>query len=203
MGQGFRKPHILTTFCSKSATSACHTFTKLYSPVENLEAFLHVEFHLSSSSGTYLSANPRWLFWGRGSENRTFSALFAPKNAISTWCIFTKLYSPVDMGKALLHVERHCSSTSGTYPGANPRCISANPSLCSNSETAWPIFFKFTVQSCSVANLMHVKRQLFICIISDTFPSRFCPKSANFRGVGYSNCLISVTVQCISMPFQI
>ena len=31
---------------------------------------------------------------------------------------------------------------------------------------------------------MHVKRQLFICIISDTFPSRFCPKSANFRGVG-------------------
>ena len=31
---------------------------------------------------------------------------------------------------------------------------------------------------------MHVKRQPFICIISDTFPSRFCPKSANFRGVG-------------------
>ena len=31
---------------------------------------------------------------------------------------------------------------------------------------------------------MHVKWQPFICIISDTFPSRFCPKSANFRGVG-------------------
>ena len=31
---------------------------------------------------------------------------------------------------------------------------------------------------------MHLKQQLFICIISNTFPSRFCPKSANFRGVG-------------------
>ena len=30
---------------------------------------------------------------------------------------------------------------------------------------------------------MHVKRQLFICIISDTFPSRFCPK-VQFLGVG-------------------
>ena len=71
LGQGFRKPHILTTFCSKNATSTCRTFTKLYSPVQNLEAFLCVKYHLSSPSGTYLSANPRWLFWGRGSENRT------------------------------------------------------------------------------------------------------------------------------------
>ena len=39
---------------------------------------------------------------------------------------------------------------------------------------------------------MHVKRQLFICIISDTFPSRFCPKSAIFGGWGHSNILISV-----------
>ena len=31
---------------------------------------------------------------------------------------------------------------------------------------------------------MHVKQQPFICIISDTFPSRFWPKSATFRGVG-------------------
>ena len=31
---------------------------------------------------------------------------------------------------------------------------------------------------------MHVKRQPFIWIIFDTFPSRFCPKSANFWGVG-------------------
>ena len=107
------------------------------------------------------------------------------------------------MGKAFLHVERHCSSTSGTYPSANPRSISANPSWCSNSETAWSIFFKFTVQSYFVANLMHVKRQPFICIISDTFPSRFCPKSANFGGWGYSNGLISVTLQCISMLFHI
>ena len=29
-----------------------------------------------------------------------------------------------------------------------------------------------------------MKRQSFICIISDTFPSRFCPKSAHFKGVG-------------------
>ena len=78
----------------------------------------------------------------------------------------------------------HPSSTSGTYLGANPRCISANPSLCSNLEIAWSILFKFTVQSCSVANLMHVKRQPFISIIFDTFPTRFCPKSENFRGVG-------------------
>ena len=35
-----------------------------------------------------------------------------------------------------------------------------------------------------VANLMHVKHQPFICIIFDTFPSRFCPKSAIFWGVG-------------------
>ena len=82
LGQGFQKPHILTTFCSKNATSTHRTFTKLYSPVENLEAFLRVKFHLSSSSGTYLSANPRWLFWGRGSENRTFWALFAPKTQL-------------------------------------------------------------------------------------------------------------------------
>ena len=82
LGQGFRKPHILTTFISKNATSTCRTFTKLYSPVENLEAFLRVKFHLSSPSGTYLSANPRWLFWGRGSENRTFWALFAPKTQL-------------------------------------------------------------------------------------------------------------------------
>ena len=82
MGQGFRKPHILTTFCSKNATSTCCTFTKLYSPVENLEAFLLVKFHPSSFSGTYLSANPRWYFWGRGSENRTFWALFAPKTQL-------------------------------------------------------------------------------------------------------------------------
>ena len=41
---------------------------------------------------------------------------------------------------------------------------------------------------------MHVKRQLFICIISDTFPSRFCPKSAIFGGWGHLNGLISVTV---------
>ena len=39
---------------------------------KNLEAFLCVKYHLSSPSGTYLSANPRWLFWGRGSENHTF-----------------------------------------------------------------------------------------------------------------------------------
>ena len=32
---------------------------------------------------------------------------------------------------------------------------------------------------------MNVKRQLFICIISDTFPSRFCPKSAIFGGMGW------------------
>ena len=31
---------------------------------------------------------------------------------------------------------------------------------------------------------MHVKQQPFIWIIFDTFPSRFCPKSANFWGVG-------------------
>ena len=82
LGQGFRKPHILTTFCSKNATSTCCNFTKLYSPVENLEAFLRVKFHLSSPSGTYLSANPRWHFWGRGSENRTFWALFALKTQL-------------------------------------------------------------------------------------------------------------------------
>ena len=82
MGQGFRKPHILTTFCSKNATFTCRTFTKLYSPVENLEGFLRVKFHLSSPSETYLSANPRWLFWGRGSENHTFWALFAPKTQL-------------------------------------------------------------------------------------------------------------------------
>ena len=147
MGQGFRKPHILGSFCSKNATSTHCTFTKLYSPVENLEAFLRVKFYPSSPSGTYLSANPRWLFWGRGSEKPHILGTFCTKNATSTWRTFTKLYRPFDMGKAFLHVEQHCSSTSGTYPGANPRCISANPSLCSNSETAWPIFFKFTVPS--------------------------------------------------------
>ena len=82
LGQGFRKPHILTSFCPKNATSTHRTFTKLYSPVENLEALLRVKFHLSSSLGTYLSANPRWLFWGRGSENRTFWALFALKTQL-------------------------------------------------------------------------------------------------------------------------
>ena len=80
--QGFRKPHILTTFCSKNATSTCCTFTKLYSPVKNLEAFLRVKYHLSSPSGTYFSANPRWLFWGRGSENHTFWPLFALKTQL-------------------------------------------------------------------------------------------------------------------------
>ena len=79
MGQGFRKPHILTTFCSKNATSTCCTFTKLYSPVKNLQTFLRVKYHLSSTLGSYLSANPRWLFWGRGSENHTFWPLFALK----------------------------------------------------------------------------------------------------------------------------
>ena len=82
LGQGFRKPHILTTFCSKNTTSTCRTFTKLYSPVQNLEAFLRVKFHLSSPSGTYLSANPRWHFWGSGSENHTFWALFTLKTQL-------------------------------------------------------------------------------------------------------------------------
>ena len=82
MGQGFRKPHILTTFCSKNATSSCLTSTKLYSSVKNLKGFLRGKFCLSSPSGTYLSANPRWLFWGRGSENHTFWALFAPKTQL-------------------------------------------------------------------------------------------------------------------------
>ena len=82
LGQGFRKPHILTTFCSKNATFTCRNFTKLYSPVENLEAFLRVKFHFSSPSGTYLSANPRWHFWGRGSKNHTFWPLFALKTQL-------------------------------------------------------------------------------------------------------------------------
>ena len=47
---------------------------------------------------------------------------------------------------------------------------------------------------------MHVKWQLFICIISDTFPSRFCPKSAHFRGLGLlkqlnpRNCAVHLNV---------
>ena len=176
---------------------------QLYSPVDNLKAFLHVKYHLSSPSGTYLSANPRWHFWGRGSENRTFWALFTLKMQLLLGAPSANYTVQFYIVKAFPHVERHCSSTSGTYPGANPRCLSANPSCCSNLETAGSIFFKFTVQSSPVANLMHVKRQPFICIISDTFPSSFCPKSANFWGVGYSNGLISVTVQCTSTPFQI
>ena len=79
LGQWFRKPHIFTTFCSKNAISTCCTLTKLYSPVKNLQGFLRVKYHLSSPSGTYLSTNPRWHFWGRGSENHTFWALFALK----------------------------------------------------------------------------------------------------------------------------
>ena len=78
-----------------------------------------------------------------------------------------------------------------------------NPSWPSNSKTPRSIFFKLTVPSCFVANLMHVKRHLSTSIISNTFPSRFCPKSANFGGWGYSNGLISVTVWCTSTPFQI
>ena len=79
-----------------------------------------------------------WPFWGRGSETAhlttfllrksrvapfeagfqkpDFLCTFCSKNITSTWRTFTKLYSPVDMGKALLHVERHPSRTSGTYP---------------------------------------------------------------------------------------
>ena len=38
------------------------------------------------------------------------------------------------------------------------------------------------MQSSSVANLMHVKRHLSTSIISNTFPLRFCPKSAIFGG---------------------
>ena len=143
------------------------------------------------------------LLLGQGFWKPHILDTFYPKNTTSTWFKFTKLYSPVYIVKAFLHVEQHLSSTLGTYPGANPRSLSANPSWCSNSETTWSIFFKFTVQLSPVANFMHVKRQLFICIIFDTFPSKFCPKSANFWGVGYSNGLISVTVQCTSTPFQI
>ena len=145
----------------------------------------------------------RKLHFGQGFRKPHILTIFCSKIATSTWCTFTKLYSLVYIIKAFPHVEQHCSITSGTYPSANPRYISANPSSCSNSETAWSIFFKFTVPSCFVANLMHVKRQSFICIIFDTFPSRFCPKSANFRGWGYSNSLISVTMRCTSMSFQI
>ena len=121
---------------------------------------------------------------GQGFRKPHILGTFCSKNTTSTWRIFTKLYSPVYIIKALLHVEQHCSSPSGTYPGANPRSISANPSWPSNSKTAQSISFKLTVPSCFLANLMHVKRHLSISIISDTFPSRFCPKSANFRGVG-------------------
>ena len=140
---------------------------------------------------------------GQGFRKPHIFTTFSSKNATSTGRTFTKLYSPVDMGKALLHVERHCSSTSGTYPGANPRSILANPSWPSNSKTAWSIFFKLTVPSSFLANLMHVKRHLSTSIISDTFPSRFCPKSAIFGGWGHSNGLISVTVWCTSTLFQI
>ena len=84
---------------------------------------------------------------GQGFQKPHILTTFCSENATSTWRTFIKLYSPVDMGKALLHVERHPSSTSGTYPGANPRCLSANPSWCSSSETTWSIFFKFTVHS--------------------------------------------------------
>ena len=100
-------------------------------------------------------------------------------------------------------MEWHCSCTLGTYPSANPRYLSANPSCCSNSKTICSIFFKFTVPSCPVANSMHVKRQHYICIISDTFPLRFCPKSANFWEWGHLNGLISIIMQCTSMLFQI
>ena len=144
-----------------------------------------------------------WPFWGRGSENHTFWPLFAPKMQLL-------LGAPSPNYTVQLIWVRPCFMWNGIplaprehTPALNPRCISANPSWCSSSETALSIFFKFTVHSWSVANLMHVKRQLFICIISNTFPSRFCPKSAIFGGWGHSNSLISVTVQCISMPFQI
>ena len=180
LGQGFRKPHILTTFCSKNATSTCRTFTKLYNPVENLEAFLCVKFHLSSPSGTYLSANPRWHFWGRGSKNHTFWPLFALKTQLLLSCTFTKLYRPFDMGKAFLHVEGLCSSMSGTYLSANPRCISANPSWCSNSETAWSIFFKFTVQSYFVANLIACETAIFYLHYFWYFSLEVLPKKCKF-----------------------